>query len=83
VIHKVDILILVLDDGFFRKLLHRLSLLCWSICRFLTIHWLCLVGQIEKNARLLLTDFLFSELEGGGVLIPAGDKVLDRLDETF
>jgi hypothetical protein len=33
--------------------------------------------------HLLLVDFLFSPLEGGGVLIPAGDKGLDRLDQHF
>jgi hypothetical protein len=30
--------------------------------------------------HLLLMDFLFSPFEGGGVLIPAVDKGLDRLD---
>jgi len=33
--------------------------------------------------HLLLVDFLFSPLEGGGVLIPVGDKGLDRLDQHF
>jgi hypothetical protein len=33
--------------------------------------------------HLLLVDFLFSPLEGGSVLIPAGDKGLDRLDQHF
>ena len=28
-------------------------------------------------------DFLFSPLEGGGVLIPVVDKGLDRLDQHF
>ena len=33
--------------------------------------------------HLLLVDFLFSPLEGGGVLIPAGDKGFDCLDQHF
>ena len=33
--------------------------------------------------HLLLVDFLFSPLEGGGVLIPVVDKGLDRLDQHF
>jgi hypothetical protein len=33
--------------------------------------------------HLLLMDLLFSPLEGGGVLIPAIDKGLDRLDQHF
>ena len=33
--------------------------------------------------HLLLVDFLFSPLERGGVLIPAIDKGLDRLDQHF
>jgi hypothetical protein len=32
---------------------------------------------------LLLVDFLFGPLEGGCVLIPAGDKGFDRLDQHF
>ena len=33
--------------------------------------------------NLLLVDLLFGPLEGGGVLIPAGDKGFDRLDQHF
>jgi len=33
--------------------------------------------------HLLLVDFLFGPLEGGGVLIPASDKGSDRLDQHF
>jgi hypothetical protein len=33
--------------------------------------------------HLLLVDFLFGPLEGGGVLIPVGDKGFDRLDQHF
>ena len=33
--------------------------------------------------HLLLMDFLFSPFEGGGVLIPAVDKGLDRFDQHF
>jgi hypothetical protein len=33
--------------------------------------------------HLLLVDFRFGPLEGGGVLIPARDKGFDRLDQHF
>jgi len=33
--------------------------------------------------HLLLVDFLFGPLEGGGVLIPASNKGLDGLDQNF